>query len=65
MRALVAVRGEVDERDIWPYASLLARDGVVTRLTVKAHDSLELVGDLLALLALRLEVVSMRVITVV
>jgi len=63
MRALVVVRGVVDERDIWPYASLQDRDGVSTRLMVKAHDSRELVGVLLALLELRLEVVSMRVIT--
>ena len=57
------VRGEVDERDIWPFASVLDRDEAGTTLMVKAHDLLELVGVLLALLTRRLEVVSMRIIT--
>lgn len=61
MRALVVVRGEVDERDIWPFASVLDRDEAGTRLMVKAHDPLELVGALQALLARRLEIVSMQV----
>ena len=56
MRAVVVVRGTVDERDVWPYASWSDSDGTSTTLAVTVHDSRELVGVLAALTALGLEV---------
>jgi hypothetical protein len=58
MRAVVVVRGVVDERDIWPYASFSESDGERTTLSVSVHDSQELVGVISTLTALGLEVVS-------
>ena len=60
MRAVVVVRGVVDERDVWPYASCSESDGVRTTLSVTVHDSQELVGVISTLTALGLEVVSTR-----
>ena len=48
MQAIVVVSGEVDERDIWPYATWSDSDGTHTTLTAKVHDSQELVGVLAA-----------------
>lgn len=58
MRAVVVVTGEVDERDIWPYAVWSDSDGKSTTLTVRVHDSQELVGVLAALTDLGLVVTS-------
>ena len=58
MHAIVVVAGEVDERDIWPYATWSDSDGTHTTLTAKVHDSQELVGVLAALTALGLQIVS-------
>ncbi|HEX5968073.1 MAG TPA: hypothetical protein VFY88_06330 [Intrasporangium sp.] len=58
MQAIVVVAGEVDERDIWPYATWSDSDGTHTTLTAKVHDSQELVGVLAALTALGLEIAS-------
>lgn len=58
MHAIVVVAGEVDERDIWPYAVWSDSDGTQTTLTARVHDSQELVGVLAALTALGLEIVS-------
>ena len=58
MRAVVVVIGDVDERDVWPYAVWSDSDGTSTTLTVRVHDSQELVGVLSALTALGLEVTS-------
>jgi hypothetical protein len=58
MRAVVVVRGVVDERDVWPYASFSESDGERTTLSVSVHDSQELVGVISTLTALGLEVVS-------
>jgi hypothetical protein len=58
MRAVVVVAGEVDERDIWPYAVWSDSAGTSTTLTVRVHDSQELVGVLAALTDLGLEVIS-------
>jgi hypothetical protein len=58
MRAVVVVRGVIDERDVWPYASCAESDGERTTLDVTVHDSQELVGVLSTLTALGLEVVS-------
>jgi hypothetical protein len=60
MRAVVVVRGVVDERDVWPYASFSESDGERTTLSVSVHDSQELVGVISTLTALGLEVVSTR-----
>jgi hypothetical protein len=60
MRAVVVVRGVVDERDVWPYASCSESDGQRTTLSVTVHDSQELVGVISTLTALGLEVVSTR-----
>jgi hypothetical protein len=60
MRAVVVVRGAVDDRDIWPYAVLSESDGERTTLTVTVHDSQELVGVLSSLAALGLDVSSTR-----
>ena len=62
MRAVVVVRGVVDERDVWPYASLSESDGERTTLSVTVHDSQELVGVISTLTALGLEVVSTRLV---
>ena len=62
MRAVVVVRGDVDERDIWPYAVMSESDGERTTLTVTVHDSQELVGVLSGLAALGLEVISTHLI---
>ncbi|HKX67999.1 MAG TPA: hypothetical protein VJN29_12310 [Intrasporangium sp.] len=62
MHAIVVVAGEVDERDIWPYAQWSDSDGTHTTLTAKVHDSQELVGVLAALTALGLQIVSTRLI---
>lgn len=58
MHAVVVVTGEVDERDVWPYAVWTGSDGTSTTLTVEVHDSRELVGVLAALTGLGLEVTS-------
>jgi hypothetical protein len=58
MRAVVVVAGEVDERDVWPYAVWCDSDGSSTTLAVHVHDSQELVGVLAALTGLGLEVTS-------
>ncbi|GAA2165716.1 hypothetical protein GCM10009826_41000 [Humibacillus xanthopallidus] len=52
------MRGMVDERDVWPYASFSESDGERTTLSVTVHDSQELVGVISTLTALGLEVVS-------
>ncbi len=62
MRAVVVVRGAVDERDIWPYAVMSESDGERTTLTVTVHDSQELVGVLSSLAALGLNVTSTQLI---
>jgi hypothetical protein len=62
VRAVVVVRGVVDERDVWPYASCSESDGERTTLSVTVHDSQELVGVISTLTALGLEVVSTRLI---
>ncbi|WP_256795640.1 hypothetical protein [Terrabacter sp. Ter38] len=62
MRAIVVVAGDVDERDVWPYAVWADSDGTSTTLNVHVHDSQELVGVLAALTALGLEVTSTRVV---
>jgi hypothetical protein len=62
MRAVVVVRGVVDERDVWPYAAWAESDGERTTLAVTVHDSQELVGVLSTLTALGLEVVSTHLI---
>ncbi len=62
MRAVVVVTGDVDERDVWPYAVWSDSDGTSTTLDVHVHDSQELVGVLAALTALGLEVTSTRLI---
>jgi hypothetical protein len=62
MRAVVVVRGAVDERDIWPYAVMSESDGERTTLTVTVHDSQELVGVLSSLAALGLDVTSTQLI---
>ena len=62
MRAVVVVRGVVDDRDIWPYAVLSESDGERTTLTVTVHDSQELVGVLSSLAALGLDVTSTHLI---
>ena len=62
MRAVVVVRGAVDDRDIWPYAVLSESDGERTTLTVTVHDSQELVGVLSSLTALGLDVISTHLI---
>ncbi|WP_404387091.1 hypothetical protein [Humibacillus xanthopallidus] len=62
MRAVVVVRGDVDERDIWPYAVMSESAGGRTTLTVTVHDSQELVGVLSSLAALGLEVISTHLI---
>ena len=58
MQAVVVVNGEVDERDVWPYATWCDSDGTRTTLTVRVHDSQELVSVLGTLTALGLEVTS-------
>lgn len=58
MQAVVIVNGEVDERDVWPYATWCDSDGVTTTLTVRVHDSQELVAVLGTLTGLGLEVTS-------
>jgi hypothetical protein len=58
MQAVVTVMGNVDERDIWPYAAWCFSDGTSTTLTVRVHDSQELVAVLGSLTALGLEVTS-------
>jgi hypothetical protein len=58
MRAVVVVSGEVDERDVWPYAVWSDSNGTSTTLTVRVHDSQELVGVLAALTDLGLKVTS-------
>lgn len=58
MQAVVTVTGNVDERDIWPYAAWCFSDGTSTTLTVRVHDSQELVAVLGSLTALGLEVTS-------
>ena len=58
MRAVVVVAGDVDERDIWPYAVWSDSNGTSTTLTVRVHDSQELVGVLAALTDLGLEIIS-------
>ena len=58
MQAVVIVNGEVDERDVWPYATWCDSDGVRTTLTVRVHDSQELVSVLGTLTAMGLEVTS-------
>ena len=58
MQAVVIVNGEVDERDVWPYATWCDSDGTRTTLTVRVHDSQELVAVLGTLTALGLEVTS-------
>jgi hypothetical protein len=62
MQAVVVVTGEVDERDVWPYAVWTGTDGTCTTLTVAIHDSRELVGVLATLTGLGLEVTSMHVV---
>ena len=62
MRAVVVVSGEVDERDVWPYAVWSDSNGTSTTLTVRVHDSQELVGVLAALTDLGLEVTSTHLI---
>ena len=62
MRAVVVVTGDVDERDVWPYAVWSDSDGASTTLTVRVHDSQELVGVLASLTALGLEVTSSHLI---
>ena len=62
MRAVVVVAGEVDERDVWPYAVWSDSNGTSTTLTVRVHDSQELVGVLAALTDLGLEVTSTHLI---
>ena len=62
MRAVVVVRGAVDERDVWPYAVMSESDGDRTTLTVTVHDSRELVGVLSSLAALGLDVTSTHLI---
>jgi hypothetical protein len=62
MQAVVVVRGVVDERDVWPYASCSESDGERTTLSVTVHDSQELVGVISTLTALGLEVVSTRLV---
>ena len=58
MQAVVIVNGEVDERDVWPYATWCDSDGTRTTLTVRVHDSQELVAVLGTLTAMGLEVTS-------
>jgi hypothetical protein len=58
MQAVVIVNGEVDERDVWPYATWCDSDGIRTTLTVRVHDSQELVSVLGTLTAMGLEVTS-------
>ena len=58
MQAVVTVTGNVDERDVWPYAAWCFSDGTSTTLTVRVHDSQELVAVLGSLTALGLEVTS-------
>ena len=62
MRAVVVVAGEVDERDVWPYAVWSDSNGTSTTLTVRVHDSQELVSVLAALTDLGLEVTSTHLI---
>ena len=62
MRAVVVVRGAVDERDLWPYASLSESDGGRTTLTVTVHDTPGAGGRAPALTALGLEVISTHLI---
>ena len=62
MRAIVVVAGDVDERDVWPYAVWSDSDSTSTTLTVHVHDSQELVGVLAALTALGLEVISTKLV---
>ena len=56
MRAMVALLGDLDNVDLWPYSEVMARSGDATVLTVSVHDSQELVGVLRGLLARGLEV---------
>jgi hypothetical protein len=62
MQAVVTVTGNVDERDIWPYAAWSFSDGTSTTLMVRVHDSQELVAVLGSLTALGLEVTSTHLI---
>jgi hypothetical protein len=62
MQAVVTVMGNVDERDIWPYAAWSFSDGTSTTLMVRVHDSQELVAVLGSLTALGLEVTSTHLI---
>ncbi len=62
MRAVDVVSGEVDERDVWPYAVWSDSNGTSTTLTVRVHDSQELVVSLAALTDLGLEVTSTHLI---
>ena len=62
MHAVVTVTGDVDERDIWPYAAWCDSDGTRTTLTVRVHDSQELVAVLGSLTALGLEVTSTQLV---
>src|SRR3954449_7480410 len=62
MPAVVVVAEDVDERDVWPYAVWSDSDGMSTTLTLRVHDSQELVGVLAALTAQGLEVTSARLI---
>ncbi|GAA2039564.1 hypothetical protein GCM10009740_35450 [Terrabacter terrae] len=62
MHAVVTVTGDVDERDIWPYATWCDSDGTRTTLTVRVHDSQELVAVLGSLTALGLEVTSTQLV---
>ena len=62
MLAIVVMTGDVDERDVWPYAVWTDSDGASTTLTVRVHDSQEFVGVLVSMTALGLEVRSARLI---
>lgn len=62
MLVLVRVDGEVDDRDIWPYATSSTSDAVTTLLSVHVHDSRELVGVLATMAARGLHIVSVQTI---
>ncbi|MEW1953083.1 hypothetical protein [Terrabacter sp. NPDC080008] len=58
MQAMVTVAGAVDERDLWPYATWYDSDDTTTTLTVRVHDSQELVAVLATLTSLGLDVLN-------
>lgn len=60
MQALVTVRGDVDNLDLWPYVRRAERVGAHSLLTLEVHDGRELVGALVAFSQRSLEIVTVE-----